>query len=284
MRHRTRPPVGRLWRVARDYAGLAALAVIALAVGVALFAPWITRYDPTRMNVPMRLRPPDSAYWFGTDRFGRDAFARVVFGLRITLGVATLSVALGLVVGSTLGAASSYFPRAWGWVVRAQEVLLSFPPILLAIAIVATLGQSLDTLVVALSCVQVPYFAIMARNLVRGQRSLEYVEAGVAVGAADVRLLARHIFPNVLPALLVYFTIRLSSAVLSVSYLSFLGLGPSPPTPELGLIISEGRQHLFTHPFLVTFPAAVLVPLVLSINLFGDSLRDVLEGETPHTA
>jgi peptide/nickel transport system permease protein len=271
--------VQRWRRTCRDVPGVVALVVLLAATSAATFAPWLTPHDPVRMNIPLRLKEPGFAHPFGTDRFGRDALARVIFGLRITLGVSVLSVGLGLAAGGGLGALSSYFTRLWGWTVRLQEVLLSFPPILLAIVIVATLEQALGTLVLAVSFIQVPYFAIMTHNLVRSQLVLEYVQAGVALGGRDAHILARHVLPSVLPALLVYLTVRLSSAILSVSYLSFLGLGPPPPTPELGLIIAEGRQHLFSHPYLVAYPAAVLVPLVLSVNLAGDSLRDLLEGE-----
>ena len=275
------PPVrGTSWarRFVRNRVAPIGLVIIAGSVLVAALAPEIVPHDIRRMNPQHVLAPPGGAYLFGTDEFGRDVFSRVVMGSRISLVVAFLSVLTALVLGTTVGLAAGYYGGWWDGVsMRAMDIIFAFPAILLAIAIMAVLGTSLFNLVIAIGIVYTPQFARVARAATLSVRSLEFVDAARALGLGNLRIVGRHIIPNVLPPLIVQISLSLSLAILSESALSFLGLGTQPPTPSWGNMLSQGRQFLELAPWNAVFPGLAIMAVVLGFNLLGDGLRDLLD-------
>ncbi|MGH2375322.1 MAG: ABC transporter permease [bacterium] len=254
------------------------LVIIGGSILVAALAPSIVPHDIRRMSPQNALAPPSSIYLFGTDEFGRDVFSRVIVGSRISLVVAFLSVLTALALGTTVGLAAGYYGGWWDGVsMRAMDVIFAFPAILLAIAIMAVLGTSLFNLVIAIGIVYTPQFARVARAAALGVRSLEFVEAARALGLDNLRIVGRHIIPNVLAPVIVQVSLSLSLAILSESALSFLGLGTQPPTPSWGNMLSEGRQFLELAPWNAVFPGLAIMVVVLGFNLLGDGLRDLLD-------
>lgn len=257
-----------------------AIMVIGLIL-TAAFAFVIAPYSPIANNVRAATQPPSSFYLFGTDRFGRDIFSRVVYGSQITLLVAIVSVTLSALIGVTLGLVSGFYG---GWVDsvigRIFDVLFSFPALLLAIGVAAMLGPGLENAVIAISVVYAPLFGRVIRGPVLVERGKEYVEAARVLGAPSWRILLMHVFPNVLSPLTVQATITFSHAILLEAYLSFLGLGPQPPTPSWGTMLQEGRTYLETAPWMSIFPGLAIVAAVLAFNLLGDGIRDVLDPRT----
>jgi peptide/nickel transport system permease protein len=265
---------------ARNRLVLAGAIMVVLVVLTALFAGVIAPYDPIANNVRAALQPPSSLYLFGTDRFGRDVFSRVVFGSQLSLVVGLVSVAIAATCGTLLGLASGFFG---GWVDdvigRVMDVLFSFPALVLAIAVAATLGPGITNAIIAIAVVYAPLFGRVIRGPVLVERSKDYVEAARAVGAGSPRLILRHVLPNVLSPLIVQVTLTISHAILLESYLSFLGLGTQPPYPSWGTMLQENRTFLETAPWTSVFPGLAIMLAVLAFNLLGDGIRDVLD---PH--
>lgn len=259
-----------------------ALGVSAALVFVALFAPWLAPYDPAVQNLPARLEPPSAEHWFGTDELGRDVLTRVIFGARvsITVGVSVVlsCAALGLLVGSVSGYFGGWFDRATNAIFI--NAFLSFPGILLAIAFAAFLGPGLEKVVLALTITGWAAYARLARAQVLKVKELDYVLAARSLGASHVRILVRHLLPNILPPVLVQATIGMASAILAESTLSFLGLGVLAPMPSWGAMVNDARGHLFDAPHLLLFPALGVMLSVLAFNLLGDALRDWLDPRT----
>jgi peptide/nickel transport system permease protein len=245
---------------------------------VAAFAGVIAPYDPIANNVRAALQPPSSYYLFGTDRFGRDIFSRVVFGSRLSLFVAIVSVAVSAVIGVALGLISGYY-RGWvdNVIGRVMDVFFSFPALLLAIGVAAMLGPGLNNAIIAIAVVYSPVFGRVVRGPVLVERGKEYVEAARVIGASSPRVVLRHVFPNVLSPLTVQATITLSQAILVEAYLSYLGLGTQPPFPSWGTMLQEGRTFLETAPWMSIFPGLAIMLTVLAFNLLGDGIRDVLD-------
>ena len=273
----TRP---RLWRAARQNP-LAAAGVVLVTMFVlfALFAPWIAPQDPANLDLPSRLAAPSAAHWFGTDELGRDIFSRIIFGARISLlvggSVVAFSLLLGLMVGSVAGYYGGRVDRFINVIV--MNAFLSFPGILLAIAFVAFLGPGIFNLILALSIGGWVGYARLVRAQVLAARESEYVEAAHALGASDVRIVVRHILPNIIQPVIVQAAIGMAGAVLAEATMSFLGLGVPPPAASWGSMLNDGRAHLFDAPHLVLFPAAAVMLAVLSFNFIGDALRDYLD-------
>jgi peptide/nickel transport system permease protein len=265
----------RLWAVRGARLGLAALALL---VVVAAAAPRIAPYDPIQIAVAAPLQPPDAAHWFGVDQFGRDVFSRVVFGAQVSLAIGLISVAIASAIGVTAGLISGYYS---GWVdsvlMRVIDVMLAFPGILLALAIVSMLGPTLNNLMIAVGVSAIPTYARLTRGSVLSARENLYVDAARSVGVPDGRIMVRHIFPNIVAPLIVAATLGVGSAILSAAALSFLGLGSQPPTPEWGRMLSEGRQYLRDQWWISTFPGLVIMLSVLAMNLLGDGMRDALD-------
>ena len=253
--------------------------LVAVFVVCALFAPWLAPQDPARIDLPSRLMGPSSAHWFGTDELGRDILSRVVYGARISMLVGSCVVAtsltLGLIFGSIAGYYGGFLDRFLNVVV--MNAFMSFPGILLAIALVAFLGPGLFNLVLALSIGGWVGYARLVRAQVLAVREREYVEAARALGANDVRIVVRHILPNIIQPVIVQAAIGMAGAILAEATMSFLGLGVPPPTPSWGSMLTDGRSHLFDAPHLVLFPAAAVMLAVLSFNFIGDGLRDYLD-------
>lgn len=249
-----------------------------LIVLIALFAPLIAPYDPLANNVRAALQRPSAYYYFGTDRFGRDVFSRVIFAGRTSLLVALSSTLLAGLFGVALGLLGGYFG---GWVDsitgRLMDVLFSFPALLLAIAIAAMLGPSVRNAVIAIAVVYAPLFGRVVRGSVLAERGKEYVDAARVLGATASRIVLRHVFPNVLSPLIVQATVTFSAAILVEAYLSFLGLGTQPPRPSWGTMLSEGRTFLETAPWMSIFPGLAIMLAVFSFNILGDGIRDVLD-------
>jgi peptide/nickel transport system permease protein len=243
-----------------------------------VLAPVVTPHDIRRMNPQDSLVPPSGRYFFGTDEFGRDVFSRVLMGSRVSLVVALLSVAAAVGLGTTLGLMAGFYGGWWDGVsMRAMDIIFAFPAILLAIAIMAVLGASLLNLVIAIGIVYTPQFARVARAAALSVRSLEFVDAARALGLGNLRIIHRHVIPNVLAPIIVQVSLSLSLAILSESALSFLGLGTQPPTPSWGNMLSEGRQFLELAPWNAVFPGLAIMLVVLGFNLLGDGLRDLLD-------
>jgi ABC-type dipeptide/oligopeptide/nickel transport system permease subunit len=257
---------------------LAGLVLVLGLLVIAAFANVIAPYDPILNNVRAALQPPSSYYLFGTDRFGRDVFSRVVYGSRLTLIVALVSVAVSALVGIALGLISGYY-RSWidNLIGRVMDVFFSFPALLLAIAVAAMLGPGLNNAIIAIAVVYSPVFGRVVRGPVLVERGKEYVEAARVIGASAPRVVLRHVFPNVLSPLTIQATITLSQAILLEASLSFLGLGTQPPFPSWGTMLYEGREFLETAPWWSIFPGAAIMLTVLAFNLLGDGIRDVLD-------
>jgi len=260
---------------------LAATGVVLVVIFVvcALFSPWIAPQDPAAINLPSRLSPPSFAHWCGTDELGRDMLSRLIYGSRISMLVGSCvvvaSLTLGLIVGSIAGYYGGRIDRFVNVIV--MNAFLSFPGILLAIAFVAFRGPGIFNLVLALSLGGWVGYARLVRAQVLAAREREFVEAARALGASDLRVIVRHILPNIIQPVVVQAAIGMAGAILAEATMSFLGLGVPPPTASWGVMLNDGRAHLFDAPHLVIFPAVTVMLAVLSFNFIGDALRDYLD-------
>lgn len=258
--------------------GVLAGLVLVLIILAAVLAPWLAPGDPTDMQPMDRLKSPQEAGVMGTDVFGRDVLSRILFGTRISLVVGGVSVVAAAVLGTALGLVSGYL-RGWQdyLIMRVMDVLFSFPSILLAILIVSINGAGFVSIMLAIVLVQTPIFARVVRGAVLVAARVDYVQAAQAAGASTSRILLRHILPNVTAPMLVQVALSISGAVVMEAALSYLGLGAVPPTPSLGSMLSENRVAMEQAPWAILFPGLALGVLVLTINLFGDTVRDVLD-------
>ncbi len=256
--------------------------LLVLFVGIALFAPWISPFNPAAIDLNHRLVRPDHIHWFGTDELGRDIFSRTLYGARLSLLVATSVVACSLFLGLIFGGLAGYYGGAVDTALNTflMNAFLALPGILLAIAFVAFLGPGIINLVLALSIGGWVGYARLVRAQVLAAREREFVEAARALGASDLRIFVRHILPNIMQPVIVQAAIGMAGAVLAEATLSFLGLGVPPPAASWGAMLNDARSHLFDAPHLVVFPAIAVMLCVLSFNFLGDALRDYLDPRT----
>jgi len=254
------------------------LALVVLTVAASLLAPLLTAHDPSAQTLALRLEGPSAAHLLGLDELERDVWSRLLAGARISLLVGLVVVGVSATIGLVVGAVAGYVGGAIDEVIsRVIDILLAFPGILLAIALVAVLGPSLTNVVLALTAIGWVGYARLVRGQVLKARELEFVQAARALGAGPARLLARHIVPTAIPALVVQATLGMAGAILAEAALSFLGLGVQPPTPSWGTMINGGRVHLIDAPHLTVFPGIAIALLVLGFNFLGDGLRDRLD-------
>lgn len=270
-----RPRFRKFLRMPTAIIGLVILAVVVLS---AIFAPYLTPYEPTHQDLLHRVVPPNFEHLLGTDHLGRDVLTRLLYGARISLFTGFVSVGIGLLLGMIVGLTAGYFGgRTDNALMSMMDVLLGFRTYLLAILVVAILGTSLFNLTIAIGIATFPQFARMVRSEVLSVRSRDFVEAARALGARDVVLIGRHVFPQVLGPTVVMATFFVATAIVIESSLSFLGLGPPPPTPSWGLMINEGRRYILDDAWLPAIPGFAIMLVVLAFNLLGDALRDVLD-------
>jgi peptide/nickel transport system permease protein len=256
-------------------------AIVVTAILAALFGPVLSPFDPAAQELALRLEGPTGAHWFGLDELGRDILARVLAGARISLLVGLVVVGVSSTVGIALGSIAGYFGgRIDEAISRLIDILLAFPGLLLAIAMVAVLGPNLTNVVLALSLIGWVGYARLVRGQVLRARELEFVQAARALGATTSRILLRHVIPTTLPAVTVQATLGMGGAILAEAALSFLGLGVQPPTPSWGTMLNYGRGHLLDAPHLTVFPGIAIAVLVLGFNFLGDGLRDRLDPAT----
>lgn len=254
--------------------------ILIVLVLLAIFADVIADYDTVviKQNLSERLMPPNGKHWLGTDEFGRDIFARIIHGARVSLKVGLLAISISILVGGFLGAISGYYGGIIDNIVmRIMDIFLAVPSILLAIAIVSALGPSIMNLMISISVSYIPTFARIVRASVLSVRDQEFIEAARAIGASNLRIILRHIIPNSLAPVIVQGTLGVAGAILSIAGLSFIGLGIQPPAPEWGSMLSGGRQYLRYAWWVTTFPGIAIVITILSLNLLGDGLRDALD-------
>lgn len=265
-------------RLRRNRTAMFGLVAVVLLVIVALGAPLIAPYDPNAQNVDHLLEGPSLQFLLGTDNFGRDIFSRIVYGARISLAVGFFGTAVGLAAGGLIGMVSGYY-GGWidGLLMRLLDIQLAFPGLLLAIAVVAVLGVGEINVVIAVGIFSIPTFARILRGSIMTLKSQEFITAARSLGAPDYWLMLVHLLPNAIAPLIVIATLRLGTAILVASSLSFLGLGIRPPSPEWGAMLSDGRQYLQLAPHVATFPGLAILFSVLVLNLLGDGLRDALD-------
>ena len=269
-----------LWQRKAVLIGVLILATIAL---LAIFAPWITPYEPGRMRIAQRLRPPGAQYWFGTDEFGRDIFTRVIYGGRISLLAGALTVAVASVCGTILGVVAGFFPKLDAALSRVIDAMMSFPDILLAIALVAVLSPSLTNVVIALGVVYTPRVARVVRASTLVVRELLFVEAVRALGVRTSRILWRHILPNLMSPILVQLSFIFAYAILAEAGLSFLGVGVPPEIPTWGTMVAGSQQYAHQAFWVVLFPGLAIIFTALSLQLLGDGVRDLLDPKLKKT-
>lgn len=266
----------RWWQpVLRQPAAVAGLIIVGTFTLLALFAPWLATHDPTLQDFAVALQPPSADHWLGTDSFGQDLYSRLLYGARLALGIGFASVALGLVGGLVIGLVAGL---AGGWIewalMRLVDAILAFPEIILAIAFIAVLGMGVDKLVYALAVSFVGPFARIVRSDVLQVKSLPFIEAAGLMGVPPTRIVLKHLLPHVTSSLLVQAGIRISTAILLESGLSFFGLGVVPPTPDWGLMIAEGRGFITMAPWISTWPGLALAILLVGLTLLGDGLKN----------
>ena len=278
---RKRSQLSLIWhRLRRNRLAMLGLALMSAILLLAVFADVIADYDTkvVGMNMAERLQTPSAKHWFGTDGYGRDVFARIIHGSRLSLSLSILSMLIAVAVGSMIGAISGYFGgRVDDVLMRLMDMLLAIPPMLMSISIVAALGRSMANLMLALALAYMPVFARVIRSSILSVKDQEFVEAARACGTSDARIILRHIIPNAVGPIIVQATLAMGSSILTISSLSFMGMGIQPPQPEWGTMLYEGRDLIRTSPYLVIFPGAAIAVSVLSLNLLGDGLRDALD-------
>lgn len=270
-----------VWRrLKRNKMAVLGLVILIILFLLAIFADLIANYDNVviKQNLAQRLQAPSAQHWLGTDEFGRDIFARLVHGTRVSLKVGIIAVGISIVIGGILGAVAGYYGgKLDNTIMRIMDIFLAVPSILLAIAIVSALGPSILNLMLAISISSVPSYARIVRASVLSIRDQEFIEAARAIGASNTRIIFRHIIPNSLAPVIVQATLGVASAILSTAGLSFIGLGIQPPAPEWGSMLSGGRQYLRYAWWVTTFPGVAIMITILSLNLLGDGLRDALD-------
>ena len=275
-----RTPWSEFWRKFRKQpvALVAGGFVIALVV-LAIVAPWVVPYDAeTYFDYDKLNAPPSWQHLFGVDSLGRDIFSRILMGARISLAAGFISVAVGALIGTLLGLVAGFYE---GWadriIMRVCDVLFAFPGILLAIGIVAILGGGMENVIIAVAIFSIPTFARLVRGNTLALKHLTYVEAARSIGADNRTIIARHIFPGTISAVVVYFSLRIGTSIITAASLSFLGMGAQPPTPEWGAMLDAARSDMMTAPHVALFPAIAIFVTVLAFNLLGDGLRDALD-------
>jgi len=274
-----RSPFSEFWRkFKKQKTAIVAGVFICLFIITAIIGPYIVPYDPVQPDYEHILEGPTSKHWFGTDAYGRDIFSRVIVGSRISLAVGLSSVTFGAILGAFLGLISGYYG---GWIdnliMRIADVLFAFPGIILAIGIIAILGPGLYNVVFAVAIFSTPMFARIVRGSTLSIKETVYVEAAKSIGTKDKRIMFKHILPGTFSGIIVYFTMRIGTSILTASSLSFLGMGAQPPTPEWGAMLSSGRDYLGVASHITFFPGLAIFITVLAFNLLGDGLRDALD-------
>ncbi|TSA82046.1 ABC transporter permease [Deinococcus detaillensis] len=270
----------QLWRkVSRNRLTLLGLFIIGVMVLAVVLAPWLAPYDPVQVEVASKLQPPSAQHWMGTDQYGRDVLARIIYGTRYDLLIAVSAVALAAGVGTPLGMIAGYFGgRTEGVIMRCMDLLLVFPDILLAITLAAVLGPSLSNAILAVSIIGIAGYARLAHSSTLTARELMYVEAARAVGMSTPQIIRKAILPNIVSPIMIRATLGMGFAVLLAASLGFIGLGAQPPTPEWGAMINEGRTQIISGAWWTSvFPGLAIVLLVTGFNLLGDGLRDIFD-------
>ena len=255
------------------------LFIIVVFVLAAILAPVIAPYSPTKQKVTNALKPPSAEYWLGTDELGRDTLSRVLYGGQVSLQVGIIAVGCAMLIGVTLGLIAGYWSTSFveQVIMRAMDALLAFPALVLALALVATLGASLQNVIIAVGVVAIPAYARLTRGQVLTVKEREYILAAHTIGASDPRIIMRHILPNVTAPLIIQSSLGVAFAILNEAALSFLGLGVQPPTPSWGSMLSAGRGYLEIDPWLIIGPGTAIFLAVLGFNFLGDGIRDVLD-------
>ncbi|MEW8956149.1 ABC transporter permease [Clostridium sp.] len=270
-----------VWRrLKRNKPAMIGLAILTILILLAVFADFIADYDTVviKQNLPERLQGPSAEHILGTDEFGRDIFARLIHGARVSLRVGIIAVGIAIAIGGTLGAIAGYYGGVLDNVImRIMDVFLAVPSILLSISIVSALGPDLINLMISIGISSVPSYARIVRASVLSIRDQEFVEAAKAIGANDTRIIMKHIIPNALAPVIVQATLGVAGAILSTAGLSFIGLGIQPPAPEWGAMLAGGRQYLRYAWHVTAFPGIAIMLTILSLNLLGDGLRDALD-------
>lgn len=278
---KARSQAAEVWRqFKRNKGAMAGSVVVLIIVFIALFADVFLDYDTQVIgqNVAERLQWPSARHWFGTDELGRDIFFRILYGTRFSCSVGLVAVAIGLIIGVVLGAVAGYFGGALEEVImRCTDILSAVPSMLMAIVLVSVLGQSIFNLMLAVGIVSVPQFVRITRASVLTVRNQEYVEASKAIGLTNRKIIFKHILPNCMSPIIVQTTLRVASAIISASSLSFLGLGVPAPSPEWGSLLSGGRKYIRDYSYMTLFPGLAIMITVLALNLMGDGLRDALD-------
>jgi glutathione transport system permease protein len=275
-----RTPWTEFWRkFKKQHVAVIAGAFVVLLVLLAVAAPWLVPYDAENFFDYDSLNAlPSAKHWFGVDSLGRDIFSRILMGSRISLTAGFVSVAVGAIVGTALGLVAGYYE---GWcdriIMRICDVLFAFPGILLAIGIVAILGGGMFNVIIAVAIFSIPTFARLVRGNTLALKHLTYVEAARSIGASDWTIVLRHIFPGTIAAVVVYFSLRVGTSIITAASLSFIGMGAQPPTPEWGAMLNEARADMMTSPHVALFPSLAIFFTVLAFNLLGDGLRDALD-------
>ncbi|MFP4200491.1 MAG: ABC transporter permease [Clostridia bacterium] len=272
-------PTQMFWRDIRKHpAAIIGVTLLTLIILSVVFAHSLSPYDPVEPDYSVRLQPPSSEHIFGTDAMGRDILTRIMYGGRISLWVGLISVGISASAGIVIGLTAGYFG---GWadevLMRIMDMIMSMPSILLSLTIIFALGGGLVNIMIAIGVSSIPSYARTVRGQVLAARDTPYVEAAKAAGAGNIKIMFRHILPNVMAPVIVMATLGLAGAILSVAALGFLGLGIAPPTPEWGVIISDGRARLYDAWWIATFPGLAIMATVLATNLLGDGLRDSLD-------
>ena len=258
---------------------LFAFVLFTLFVLLALIGPWIAPYDPLATNTSIAMQAPSLAHWFGTDALGRDILSRVIVATRLDFGIAIAAVALSFVIGMALGLAAGFFGGWWDRIIsRLADTIMAFPLFVLAMGIVAALGNSVANIVYATAIINLPFYIRVARAEANIRRNAGFVEAARLTGNSDWRILSHHIFPNILPPAMVQVSLNMGWAILNAAGLSFIGLGVRPPIPEWGIMVAEGATYIFSGEWWVAFfPGMVLMLAVFCFNLLGDGLRDMID-------
>lgn len=275
-----RTPWSEFWRKFRkQHVALGAGIFVLLLIVVAIAAPHLVPYDPENFFDYDALNAgPSAAHWFGVDSLGRDIFSRILAGSRISLAAGFLSVAIGALIGTFFGLLAGYYEGWWDRIVmRVADVLFAFPGILLAIGVVAILGNGMINVICAVAIFSIPAFARLVRGNTLMLKQLTYIEAARSIGASDWTIIVRHILPGTISSVVVYFTMRIGTSIITAASLSFLGLGAQPPTPEWGAMLNEARADMVTAPHIALFPSLAIFVTVLAFNLLGDGLRDALD-------